>query len=1106
MVKRMRSFLSAVMLVIAVAVNAQVTTATLSGKVTDTNNEAIIGATVQATHVPSGTHYGTVTNVEGRYTIQGMRAGGPYKVEISYIGYQSEVLSDVQLSLGETFPLNVKMKESSEVLDEVTIVGRAGLNSTKTGAAMSFSSADIANVPSISKSIADATRMNPLVSISQAGAMSFAGANNRYNSFQVDGAVNNDVFGLTSNGQNGGQAGTQPISMETIDQIQVSVSPFDIRQSGFTGGSINAITKSGTNEFHGSVYGDWLNQDLIGSKYTLMNGKDSEKYNDEKNYRYGVTLGGPIIKNKLFFFANYEHANEEYPNAYGLGSNTSKVDAEQAEEIYNILKGMGYEGSLSNPKNYTKSDKAGVKLDWNINDKHKATVGWRMVNAKQLNANSTAAYLNASDYQYDFSSKTNTFTAELQSNFNSRMNNEFLVSYVRVRDERQPYGIFPMIQIKGVGDGTMCLGTERSSTANSLNQDIWSFTDNFTLYSGNHTFTFGAHGEYYKFGNLFIQDAYGTYYFNNVSDFKNFAAGNALAATGKTGTYADGTTFDLYANTLNQYRFGTANTSVTGTPRWTPEFAAGQVGVYAQDKWNVDDRLELTYGLRIDVPLFFDAPTANEPFNEYAAQNNWGVKTNQKLSSSPMFSPRVGFRWKLNDDYNMVLRGGAGIFTGRIPFVWLSNSFSNTGIQMSTYNVYGSTLMNADGEVLKYDSKTDTYSKTGATGNLNGMSLLTGDQSANISTLSASGSQTINVFADDFKFAQNLRFNAALDFTLGTIDFTLEGIYSKNLNDIVYRDLAIDGTGKTVGGTYSSLEFDNRPMFASVTKGTSFSHIYLLDNTSKGYTYNLSLQAVKKFDFGLDLMASYTYTQSKSVNCGTSSVAQSNFNYNYTHENPNNPELGYSAFNIPHQIKASVFYHKDYAKCWNTTVGLIYTGTSGSPYSIYYYGDLNGDGSNGNDLMFIPTDAQLDKMSFKDYYDSKTNKLVYSAADQRENMKAWIAGDSYLSKHRGEYYDRYADNEDFEHHFDFHIAQTYKFKVGRQVNSIELSFNVLNVGNMLNKEWGRYTSLGNAVYYSPVTYSGSGQFQFLHNADYQMRSYSDYYSRWRGQIGLKYTF
>ena len=667
---------------------AQITTSGVKGLI-KANGEDVIGATITVTHVPTGAVYRSVTNSVGRFTIQGMRAGGPYTVEISYIGYKTKEIKNVTLKLGEMSDLSTQLEEDAHALGEVVVKGKLGLDASKTGAAASYSAKDIANMPSISHSIGDITRMNPMVSVSQSGAMSFAGVNNRYNSFQVDGAVNNDVFGLTSNGQNGGQAGAQPISTETIDQVQVSVAPFDVRQSGFTGGAINAITKSGTNTFHGSVYGNWLNKDLIGSKYTLMNGKDSQKYDDETDYRYGVTLGGPIIKNKLFFFANYEKSNKEYPNNYGYGSDASKLGTEGfkiADEVLSILKEKGYNASYNNPKNYTKSDKAGIKLDWNINDKHKATFGWRMVNAKQLNSNSTAGYLNASDYQYDFVSKSNTFTAELNSSFSEKINNQFQASYVSVRDHRDPKGIAPMIQIKNVGGGTLCLGTERSSTANSLNQDIFSFTDNLNWYVNNHTLTFGTHGEYYKFKNLFIQDNYGTYYFNNFDDFKMFASGQTYAAS------VDKTTgVTTYYNTLNQYRYCTANVAVTGDPRWAPEFAAGQIGFYAQDKFNVTPNFELTYGLRMDIPLFFDTPTENAEFNASAAKQGWNVVTNHKLSSTPMWSPRVGFRWNIEKEHNMILRGGAGIFTGRIPFVWLSNNFTNTGIQTSVYNVYGST-------------------------------------------------------------------------------------------------------------------------------------------------------------------------------------------------------------------------------------------------------------------------------------------------------------------------------------------------------------------------------------------------------------------------------
>lgn len=1050
----MRFILSTLIVLVVMTAKAQVTTSSISGKITDSNKEAIIGATIQAVHEPSGTHYGAITNIDGRYSIQGMRAGGPYKVEISYIGYKTEIIKGITLNLGETANVSSQMSESSELLGEVMVVGRAGLDATKTGAAMSINANEIARMPSITNSIADITRLNPQISVSTSGAMSFAGSNNRYNSFMVDGAANNDVFGLTSNGSNGGQAGAQPLSMETVEQIQVSVAPFDVRQSGFTGGAINAITKSGTNEFHGSVYGDWLNQSLIGSKYKRIDGTTSQAYEDEKEYRYGLTVGGPIIKNKLFFFANYEKSNKEYPNNYGLGSELSKIDEAEAKKVIDKInelaaaQGVEYNTAIVNPKNYTKSDKAGLKLDWNINDMHKASFRWSLVSAKQLNSNSSASSLRASNNQYDFVSKTNTFIGELQSRFSDVLSNEARLSYVRVRDERQPYGApAPQLQISNVGGGTLYFGTEYSSGANSLNQDIYTLTDNLTWNLGRHSLTFGTNNELYTFENLFIQNIYGSYAFNNVDDF--------------------------LAGKIKTFQYGHANTDVTGDPRWAAKFSSAQVGFYVQDKFDVNDNLQLTYGLRADMPFSFDTPLANEPFNKFAAEKNWGVKTDQKISSAPYWSPRFGFRWNINGDNKYILRGGAGIFTGRIPFVWLSNNFSNTGIQMTSF--YAS---NPSIPVLLDPTK----------------------QTDQEPLLKADGNQTINVFDKDFRFAQTARFNLALDFELAGINWTAEGIYSKTINDIVYSDLSRDLKGKTVGETYTNMAYDVRPMFDRVTTGTAFSNIYMLSNTSKGYSYNLSIMGTKKFNFGLDLMASYAYSVSKSLNSGTSSVAKSNFRYNYTYKNANSPELGNSAFNIPHQIKASAFYHKEFFKNQKTTFGLIYTGSSGSPYSIYYYGDLNGDGADGNDLMFIPTDDQIDAMKF-------TATTKYTADAQKANMKQWIANDPYLSKHRGEYYERYQDNEEFEHHFDFHFSHEVKFKVGERFNALELTFDILNVGNLLNKDWGHYGSNGGgSAYYSPVTYKGSGNFQFLNPGDYQMRSYSDYYSRWRGQIGLTYTF
>lgn len=511
-------FIIVILLIFVVELNAQVTTASIKGKVTDVNREPVIGANILAIHESSGTQYGAITNAEGRYTIQGMRSGGPYRVIVSFISMNSNETKGIILQLGEAFRHDVELMESTELLDEIVIIGKAGIDATKTGAAMNITSAEINRMPSIAHGIADAIRMNPQVRVASDGAMHFLGMNNRYNSFQIDGVMNNDVYGLSANGSNGGQAGTQPVSMETIEQIQINVAPFDIRQSGFTGGSINAITKSGTNEFHGTIYGFGNNKGLIGNKYRMMDGKISEKYPAQHEYQAGITLGGPIIKNKLFFFANYEKAYKTFHNSYAIGNSASRIDATTATAILQKLQNMAaeqgitYNGRLDEADVYTKSDKAGFKLDWNMNNKHKASFRWSLVSARQVSSASSATYLNSSDYSYDFISKTNSFVGELQSRLSDNLSNEMRASYVRVRDKRQPDAPFPMIQISNVGDGTLNLGNDRSSMANSLNEDIWSFTDNLTWHAGRHTFILGTHNEFYKFSNLFIQDAYGSYF------------------------------------------------------------------------------------------------------------------------------------------------------------------------------------------------------------------------------------------------------------------------------------------------------------------------------------------------------------------------------------------------------------------------------------------------------------------------------------------------------------------------------------------------------------------------------------------------------------------
>lgn len=522
-----------------------------------------------------------------------MRSGGPYTVTVSYIGAQTKEFENISLSLGESYNLKVWLADDTKTLGEVVVSGQASVNGTRNGAAQTISNRMIQELPSINHSVADIARVNPFVKVTEGGAINIAGSNNRYNAIQIDGAMSNDVFGLTSNGANGGQAGTQPFSMETIDQLHVSIAPFDVRQFGFTGGAINAITKSGTNEFHGSVYSYFQNGDMVSNKYEKHDGSESADYGDMTDWTLGATLGGPIVKDKLFFFANFERSKKEYDNAFSTNNGMSKIDFGVANQILDKVRtdaaaqGVTYRGTLGTPKEYTYSDKVGLKLDWNINDRNHASLRWSFVDAKQNNKTATAKNLVTNDNAFDFCSKTS------------------------------------------VGGGTLCIGNERSSMANALDQDIYTLTDNFTINAGRHAITLGTHEEFYKFGNLFCQDLYGTYEFSNPTDF--------------------------FAGNINRFRYGQAVESVAGTKNWTPKFSAGQFGFYVQDKWAVTDNFDLTYGLRADMPIMFDTPLENGEFNVYAAQKGWNLKTNQKIAVKPMWSPRLGFRWNTLKNNSLIV-------------------------------------------------------------------------------------------------------------------------------------------------------------------------------------------------------------------------------------------------------------------------------------------------------------------------------------------------------------------------------------------------------------------------------------------------------------------
>jgi len=1043
----------------ALTMTAQVTTSGIYGKVT-AGNEDIIGATVDAVHTPSGTHYNAVTNEKGRYSIQGMRVGGPYTVTITYIGFKDDVRSNIYLALGEPTGIDADLKEDAQLLGEVVVTGQAGRGGN--GASSNFDLEQIENAPTIDRNIYDIAKLSPLVNNNKFGGISIAGSNNRYNSFQIDGMVSNDVFGLASSGTNGGQSGANPISMDAIEQVQVVASPFDVRQSGFTGGAINAITKSGTNEVKASAYGYYTDENMYGRWNQLYDRK--EKLTKETTQTYGFTIGAPIVKDKLFIFGSLEYKKNSYPSSYYAGADGYFMAEELAQAIaqryYDVT---GIQESWNRKNVDTKSLQLMARLDWNINAKHKLSFRYQMNDSYKDSGTSGARTFYFNNSSYRFKNNTHAFMAELNSRFSNTVYNELRAGLSLVRDKRDvPYGA-PTIYITKAGtydlatgketsgSNVINLGTEYSSGVNSLDQDIWTLEDNLSLYLGNHTVTLGTHNEIYNMKNGFIQCAYGEFVYN----------------TGLTGFFND-------SNSSWQYKY--SDSAVTGTSMWRTPFKAGQFGIYAQDKWDPSTRLQITYGVRLDVPVYLNGPTTNDEFNTTSYSTDNDAVVGRKPKSQLMFSPRVGFRWYTNDSHTSLLRGGVGIFNGRAPFVWIENAWANTGVEMK-----GTTIYSPDAPTFLNDGTKDAQDILAA------------------STSGKASKPDINLVSRNFKFPQVFRANLAWEVQLPhQVKLTLEGLYSRSFNNIWYENFALVDNGTKVYAVNS--DYENSATTYYTRDLGSYNSIINLANNNKGYSYSLSAKLEKSFDFGLDLMASYTFGHSYSVNEGTSSTAASNWGYYYCVD-PNSADLSYSMYDVPHKALISATYNsKKYGNGrWQTHVSLVYNGYSGQRYSLIMSdassASFNGDYRTGNTLLYIPTAEELDHMNF-------------ATANDRNQFAAWIITDKYAKDHRGQYARRNSNSAPWENHFNLHVAQDFYYLKERG-SKIELVLDIINAANLLNHDWGTYYASSYAqsiLNVESVKTDANGNkyatYSFVGNAP----TISEFYSRWHAQIGFRVTF
>ena len=1016
--------------------SAQATTSEIAGRVSAKDGTPMVGATVVATHMPSSTQYGTMTDSEGYFRLSGMRVGGPYQVEFSFVGANTARFDNITLELGKVKNIDVTLDDSQSI--ETIVVNGEPFESSKTGAASNFNSSTIGIIPTVSRSIYDVAKLSPQVMVSKDGGVSIAGANTRYNSFQMDGIVSNDVYGLTSSGTNGGLADANPIPLDAIDEIQVVVAPFDVRQSGFTGGGINAITKSGTNTFSGSAYTYYNNQDFYG--------KSSDagiKLAKQSTQIYGVSLGGPIVRDKLFFFVNGEFNYDTSPSSFYPGYPGSRITVEDAETISNRYEELtGYDGGGYSRRNVVKRNGSVIaRLDWNINDRHNLTLRYNYLDAmKQEYSNSATSFM-FNSAGYASVSRMHSLVGELNSRISQTTFNVLRIGYSRIIDGRDNEVSLPYVRINAISpdnNTSVYIGTNPYSGVNELTQNVVSISDNVSFYIKDHTFTFGTDNEIYMADNLYMSNAFGSYVYNTMDDFLN--------------------------NNPSQYSYNYA----IGDP--TIHMYTAQFGFYVQDEWLPVRNLTLTYGLRADIPVIFNDPEVNPDFNASETAQKYGVRVGDKPKTQILLSPRIGFRWQIDSGkrFSTLLRGGVGLFTGRVPFVWITNCYSNTGMTQRGYSITD------PADIPAFGNRPD-------------------------SSVEAVSNPSINVIDPDFRYPQALRANIAIEQKVDDWKFTVEAIFSKVYNDLFVQNLVASDTGNKLYAVSEEMSNDrNTSIYYDSSVKSRYSSIYYLSNTSKGYSYSLSASVYKHFAFGLNMSAAYTFGHSYTVNDGISAQAASIWG-RYYNPDSNTPKLSYSLFDTPHKITVALSYAKRYAKYFGTDVSLIYQAHSGLRYTYTNYRnniDINNDSYYGNMPMYIPTTEELSAMQFT------------SEAD-RQKFGAFIEGDKYLRTHRGQYAERNAMQLPFEHQLDLHLAQDFYFGA-KTSRKIQISLDIINLGNLLCKDWGANYYLSDWKL-SPIAVTsliddGRGNKTPVYSYVDSKISKDDLLSRWHMQIGLRVVF
>ena len=1087
------AFLIAAMMMIITTATAQITTSSLAGKVT-ADGEDVIGATVEAVHQPSGTRYNAVTNAKGMYTINGMRVGGPYQVSISYIGYETKKVTGITLQLGETYNLSTAMNEDAKVLGDVVVIGKGSkFANEKTGAATNISNAQITNMPSISRSITDYTRLSPY----GGNGMTFAGQDGRTANFTVDGASFNNNFGLSSNLPGGGN----PISIEAIEEMQVVISPFDVRQTGFIGGGVNAITKSGTNTFQGSAYIYHQNENMRGD--AIEGEQISGAREKDRKTTYGFTLGGPIVKDKLFLFVNGEmqkvptvanrwRASEDgVADADNFISRTTTADLQKVSDY--VKQKYGYDtGSYNSFPADESNYKFLARLDWNITNNHHLALRynytknhvWNAPNSSSMDGGTRMSGARTSQYSMSFANSmysmdniVHSFSLDLNSRLTENLSNQFLATYTKADDVRgTDSDEFPFIDILKDNQIYMALGYELFTHQNAVHTTTWNLKDDVTYYLGNHKVMGGLSFEHQMADNQYMRNGTGYYRYSSLDDFLTGAAPEIVCLT---------------------YGYN-GETSPAARVQFN------KLGIYAQDEWNINPNFKLSYGLRADGFFFNngDLMTNNAILGiDYGGRS---VDTGKWPGTNFSISPRVGFTWDVLGDKSLKVRGGTGLFTGRLPLVFFTNMPSNGGMVQ-----YQAQLNSKSADMSQFAGGLVTDANGKASIAALRDKLISMGYPETITPEQGSIPSSFCGIDPDFKMPQVWKTSLAVDYAVPVsfpLTVSVEGIFNKNINAAMLRDWSqksVDGFARFNGA-------DNRPVFPSDAyytyvndKGKEVStSAYVLENTSRGYGWSTSVTVNARPAEWINLMAAYTHTASKEVTSLPGSNASSVLNYTSTWEGVNNFRLHNAENLTPDRFIANATIHDKSGNHYS----LIYeTWRGGYNYSFMTANDMNGDGYN-YDAIYVPTDKEVADGLFR-----------FKTEDDKTRFMDFVHNNDYLSSRQGKYTEANSFYSPWVHRIDFAYKHDFKVNVGKSVHKLQLSFDMKNVLNFFNSSWGVSKYLNPALgsdgprvlKYEGVDKDGFATFSTPAAVNGNVKSFVPYHSIgqcWYASIGIKYCF